>query len=165
MALHLTPDKWGKLVDPFDGRGDLANRLIRDLHDQSFTDDPTRIHRAARYAGRYGWTVEKRTEKRILDAVKNKLPAVLSPARRRNELTHLLEEPNAVPAMKYLHEWGMWPFWSRAWKWTDQVAAVLGDPKADLSARLSALHRSGDADASMNDLKTLTYPGTLLKTL
>ena len=39
-----------RLIDPHGGRGDLERGGLRVLHDRSFTDDPTRALRAARYA-------------------------------------------------------------------------------------------------------------------
>ena len=35
--------------------------MLRVLHDASFIDDPTRLLRLARYAGRLGFTVEPHT--------------------------------------------------------------------------------------------------------
>ncbi len=40
---------------------DLAARRLRVFHDRSFTDDPTRVVRLARYAERLGFAVEPRT--------------------------------------------------------------------------------------------------------
>ncbi len=63
MALRLDPGSFGKLVDPFDGRKDLENKLIRILHDRSFIDDATRMLRAVRYEQRFGFRLEASTEK------------------------------------------------------------------------------------------------------
>ena len=60
MALPLEPDG-GPLLDPHGGQADLAAGVIRALHAGSFRDDPTRIFRAARYAARFGFTVEPQT--------------------------------------------------------------------------------------------------------
>ena len=65
MAVSLSPDTWGDLLDPFDGRGDLQRRLIRVLHPGSFVDDATRILRAVRYAGRLGFQLEPDTAQLI----------------------------------------------------------------------------------------------------
>jgi poly(A) polymerase len=53
MAISL-PD--GELVDPFGGRHDLAARVLRTplAPELSFTDDPLRMLRAARFVARYG---------------------------------------------------------------------------------------------------------------
>lgn len=52
MAVDL--DEPEVLIDPLDGRGDLAAGVLRALHPKSLTDDPTRAFRAARYAARLG---------------------------------------------------------------------------------------------------------------
>lgn len=61
MALALTGDRAGALLDPFGGVADLERRRIRTLHPGSFRDDPTRLIRAARYASRIGGSIERRT--------------------------------------------------------------------------------------------------------
>ena len=164
MAVHLTPDRWGELEDPLRGREDLEKGTIRALHDRSFSDDPTRIFRAARYAGRYGWTVEPRTMDRIREALRENLPALLSPARRRNELTHLLTESDAGLAMKLLWDWGAWKYWSPSFHWTPAVATALSAPSdAPLIPRLAALADSGDRETARRDLAGLTYSHRMLK--
>ncbi len=43
MAVQFMSDRFGTLLDPHDGVGDLRARLIRVLHNLSFRDDPTRF--------------------------------------------------------------------------------------------------------------------------
>ncbi len=50
-AMAETPD--GAIVDPFNGRDDLANGRLRHVS-PAFAEDPVRILRLARYAARYG---------------------------------------------------------------------------------------------------------------
>ena len=56
----------GKLIDPFNGLGDLEERKIRVLHEKSFVDDPTRIIRALKFSVRLGFNLAKNT-KRLQD--------------------------------------------------------------------------------------------------
>lgn len=51
MAMKLSTDE---LIDPFNGQKDLKLRIIRIMHPKSFEDDPTRIFRAVRFAGKLG---------------------------------------------------------------------------------------------------------------
>ena len=53
-------------VDPFDGLGDLADRLLRTpgTPEDSFSDDPLRMLRAARFAAQLGFTVAPTTCRR-----------------------------------------------------------------------------------------------------
>jgi tRNA nucleotidyltransferase (CCA-adding enzyme) len=63
LAVHLAPVHFGALLDPYGGRDDLERGLIRVLHEQSFSDDPTRILRALRYEQRLGFHLEQNTER------------------------------------------------------------------------------------------------------
>ena len=95
MAAALTGEAAGQLVDPFEGRRDLEAKTIRVLHDGSFVDDPTRIFRAIRYASRYGFELDEHTAGLAREAVESGLVGRLSPARLRDELVLLLDEPRA----------------------------------------------------------------------
>ncbi|WP_456398882.1 CBS domain-containing protein [Mesoaciditoga sp.] len=86
MAIALNPNDFGTLIDFFGGRKDLKNKKIRVLHSMSFIEDPTRILRALRYAARFGYTLEEKTDLLLKDAVKKKYLNVLSEKRIRNEL-------------------------------------------------------------------------------
>ncbi|GAI51444.1 unnamed protein product, partial [marine sediment metagenome] len=61
MALCLTPDRFGELVDLYHSKDDLDNGLIRILHPRSFIDDATRILRGLRYEQRLGFKLEPKT--------------------------------------------------------------------------------------------------------
>jgi len=51
----------GEIIDPFDGRRDLANGIIRHVNDQSFTEDPLRVLRAAQFASRFELQIAEET--------------------------------------------------------------------------------------------------------
>ena len=61
MAIALAPECYGRLIDPFGGLDDLARGKLRVLHNASFRDDPTRIFRGVRFAGRFDFTFEHET--------------------------------------------------------------------------------------------------------
>ena len=52
MAICLNKDRFGELLDPFDGIGDMERRIIRTPLDPdiTFSDDPLRMMRAVRFA-------------------------------------------------------------------------------------------------------------------
>ncbi|REK08035.1 MAG: HD domain-containing protein [Bacteroidetes bacterium] len=52
MAIHLTKENFGQLVDPFQGVNDLENKVIRTPLDPdiTFSDDPLRMMRAIRFS-------------------------------------------------------------------------------------------------------------------
>src|ERR1700687_2730366 len=71
MALSLNPGSRGLLMDPFNGAADIEAKLIRILHNYSFVEDPSRLIRAARFAARFHWPIEERTQARIQSAQEN----------------------------------------------------------------------------------------------
>jgi tRNA nucleotidyltransferase (CCA-adding enzyme) len=96
LAAGLSGPRAGELLDPFDGRADLAAAKIRILHPGSFRDDPTRIFRAARYAARLGFALDTETERLAREAVAEGLVGELSGARVRADLLALLGESAAT---------------------------------------------------------------------
>jgi tRNA nucleotidyltransferase (CCA-adding enzyme) len=98
LAAGLSGPRAGRLLDPFDGRSDLDAGTIRVLHPGSFRDDPTRIFRAARYAARLGFSLDRETDRLARVAVADGLVAELSGARVRADFVALLGESAATVA-------------------------------------------------------------------
>jgi tRNA nucleotidyltransferase (CCA-adding enzyme) len=90
MAIRLAPAPVGLLVDPYAGRTDLADGLIRVLHDQSFIDDGTRMFRAVRFEQRLGFEIEAHT----LSLIGPALPylKIISGERIRHEFDLIFDE-------------------------------------------------------------------------
>ncbi len=61
MALPISPDGIGNLIDPFNGRIDAKNRTLRVLRERSFIEDPLRMLRGVRLAARYELDIEPYT--------------------------------------------------------------------------------------------------------
>ncbi len=106
MAVRLDGAEPYALLDPYGGMGDIRSGLVRVLHEKSFEDDPTRLYRAARFAGRLGWKLEEGTLMLALQAVKSGFPALLPRERLRNELVKILSEADPLPALELLGELG-----------------------------------------------------------
>jgi tRNA nucleotidyltransferase (CCA-adding enzyme) len=51
----------GELVDPWDGRGDLARRVLRAVDPATFVEDPLRVLRAVQFAARLEFAVDTAT--------------------------------------------------------------------------------------------------------
>jgi tRNA nucleotidyltransferase (CCA-adding enzyme) len=105
IAYHPTTRAW---LDPFDGEGDLARRVIRAVGDaaQRFREDYLRILRAIRFAARFGFEIDERTWEAAKQAAEGlrRLSAErvreewfkgLETARRPGELVRLWEEVGA----------------------------------------------------------------------
>ena len=134
MAVRLTGPEPFALLDPYDGLRDVGAGLVRVLHEKSFEDDPTRIFRAARFAGRFGWRLEGGTLELALSAVKAGIPGLLSRERLRNELVKILSEKDPLPALELLKGIGALGFIHPAFAFGPLVAAQQGAP-----ARLAAI--------------------------
>jgi len=110
MAVRLDGPGAFSLIDPYKGLEDIRAGLVRVLHERSFEDDPTRVFRAARFAGRFGWNLEPGTQKLAQAAVRDGLPGLLSRERLRNELVKILGEEDPLPALEILKSLGALAF-------------------------------------------------------
>ena len=104
MAVSLKAEDYGRLVDPFGGRGDVSERRLRVLHNLSFVDDPTRIFRAVRYESRLGFRMDEHAAQLARSCVEMGLFDDLSSARLRDELIDILDEPDAPRSITNLAE-------------------------------------------------------------
>lgn len=73
-AISLDP-LTGELIDPFDGRGDLAARRLRVVDPRTFGDDSLRVLRALQLAARFGLEVEEATRALCRSIPLDDLPA------------------------------------------------------------------------------------------
>lgn len=69
----MAEDVEGRLIDPFGGRQDLEQRLLRHVSD-AFTEDPVRILRVARFAARY-WELGFRVADETMQLMRNMVSA------------------------------------------------------------------------------------------
>lgn len=127
MAFGVAGDGAGRLVDPHGGRADLVAGRVRSLRTGAFTEDPSRVVRAARYAGRLGFVLEDRTRAEAA-AVARSLPWEIP--RVGEELRRLLQEAEPGAGMA--------------------VLAALGAPGVRTAPRppLDALHAALSADGA-----------------
>jgi len=125
LAVALSGQRHGELVDFFGGRKDIQRREIRVLHSLSFIDDPTRALRAVRYARRLGFEIASDTRNLIETALGEGVFERLSGQRLRRELEHLFAEPHPTPALALVAELGLLPAISPELAWTESVCNHL----------------------------------------
>ncbi len=104
LAIQLSPERFGMLIDFFSSQKDLKEKTIRVLHNLSFVEDPTRAFRAIKFEQRFGFTIGKLTASLIENAVKMDLFSRLSGRRIINEIKQILEEENPALAIARLDD-------------------------------------------------------------
>ncbi len=121
LAMRLEQTAFGTIVDETDGLADLEAGIVRVLHNRSFIDDPTRIFRACRYAGRYGFQIAENDETLIREA----LPVLtqLTGERIRNEIDRVLLEKNAPEIVARLTELDVWETICAGWRISSDFAS------------------------------------------
>ncbi|MDD4984443.1 MAG: CCA tRNA nucleotidyltransferase [Dehalococcoidales bacterium] len=105
MAVCLSPERYGELIDRYGGQYDLENKLIRILHEKSFVDDATRIWRGLRYEQRLGFRMEEDT----LRLLKRDIPMLdtISGDRIRYELECVFQEEEPEKVLSRAEELGI----------------------------------------------------------
>lgn len=124
MAVRIDGGHFGELLDPLGGRDDLSRGVIRVLHPRSFVDDPTRMLRAIRYEGRYGFKIEERTLKRISDKAR-KVMSTLSGERLRHEFDLMFAEVSPAQMLARTAELDLLKPIHPALKWDGEISARL----------------------------------------
>jgi len=107
LAIRISPDRFGTLIDFFGGQRDLKRKAIRVLHNLSFVEDPTRVFRAVRFEQRFGFKIGKLTSGLIENAVRMDFFKELSGRRLFSELRQILEEDKPIMALRRLNEYGL----------------------------------------------------------
>ncbi len=123
-ALSILPDTFGKSFDPYGARQDIDKGLLRVLHKQSFLDDPTRMYRGLRFAGRFGWRAAPITKQLFLEADREQAPLLISRERFSQEFMKILAEENLKPIFDYMAQYDLLKFAWPSLQWTDALNHV-----------------------------------------
>ena len=156
MAVNLVPERYGRLLDPFHGRADQERRRLRVLHNLSFIEDPTRLFRAARFAGRFHFDLDATSAALALEAVKSGALDTLSPERACRQLRQVIEEENAVGTLYRLREWGML-------EWLSPAVGVDGEILPNIPGAMEWWRETSESEDTPPDL-LLVYLGALMRT-
>jgi tRNA nucleotidyltransferase (CCA-adding enzyme) len=123
LALGLNGLRTGQVIDAWRGLPDLKAGVLRTLHTQSFRDDPTRIFRILRFAGRLGFRIEADTQKQLKAALSG--IKLLSGERVYNELVKVLEEPKREVMLALADRLGVLRQVHTKLEFTPKIAALL----------------------------------------
>lgn len=107
MAICLNADRFGELVDPFNGIVDLYNRQIRTPLDPdiTFSDDPLRMMRAIRFATQLEFEITSDTFASIR---KNRVRiGIITKERINDELSKIIRSRKPSIGFKLLDESGL----------------------------------------------------------
>ena len=107
LAICLNRERFGQLVDPFDGLYDLEDGLIRTPLDPdiTFSDDPLRMMRCVRFATQLGFYIDDETFEalhRNVDRLK-----IVSGERIQDELNKIILSPHPSTGFDYLYRSGL----------------------------------------------------------
>jgi poly(A) polymerase len=140
MAICLNMDRYGELLDPFDGIGDLERRIIRTPLDPdiTFSDDPLRMMRAVRFATQLNFDI---------------YPETFEAIRRNAERIRIItRERIAEELMKIMRS----PIPSRGWMLLDQsgLLSIIFPELAALKG-VETVNGRGHKDNFMHTMQVL----------
>lgn len=107
MAICLNESRYGELIDPFDGIGDIKRNIIKTPCDPdiTFSDDPLRMLRAIRFAARLDFSIHPDT----FEAVKRNAQRIEIVSMERNieELNKMIMSAHPSMGFRLLDKSGL----------------------------------------------------------
>ncbi|MFO0321298.1 MAG: CCA tRNA nucleotidyltransferase [Bacteroidota bacterium] len=107
LAIGLTKNNFGKLLDPFNGLIDIEQKIIKTplQPDITYSDDPLRMLRAIRFSSQLGFTIENKS----FEAISNNKTRIeiVSKERITEELNKIILSPIPSVGFKLLFDSGL----------------------------------------------------------
>jgi len=107
LAICLNESRFGELLDPFNGIGDLENKIIKTplAPEITFSDDPLRMLRAIRFATQLDFIIDEKT----LAAIQSQCNRIeiVSKERITDEINKIMLTPNPSIGFKLLEKTGL----------------------------------------------------------
>ncbi|MDW8433885.1 MAG: CBS domain-containing protein [Aquificaceae bacterium] len=133
MAISINPEDFGTLVDYFGGLRDLKDGILRVLHPVSFVEDPVRMLRALRFAGRFGFRLSKGTEKLLKNALEAELLKRSPRGRVLNELRLALREERLIDILRLYRKYHILEQVIEGFTFSPQLETLLENLKEVIS--------------------------------
>ena len=107
IGLSLNKNSWGRILDKFNGIEDLENEIIKTPldPDKTFSDDPLRMLRAARFASQLNFKIEKKSFEGLC-VEKNRIK-IVSSERISEELNKIILSKKPSVGFKILESTGI----------------------------------------------------------
>ena len=107
MAMDIHPSRFGDLTDPFGGIADIENKILRTPldPDETFSEDPLRMMRAAYFASKLGFQIEQRCRNSIKDQAYR--IEIVSMERIRDEFIKILKTKKPSIGLVILQKTGL----------------------------------------------------------
>lgn len=107
MAISLNQENFGELIDPFNGRQDLADKILRTPLEprQTYSDDPLRMMRAIRFACVLDFQIEPHSLQAIKDEAER--ITIVSMERIMTEFNKIMLSAKPSKGLKILEETGL----------------------------------------------------------
>jgi len=107
IAVSINEKTFGEVIDPFNGRDDLKNKIIKTPLDpeKTFDDDPLRMMRAIRFACQLEFKIEERTLSAI-KKMKDRL-SIVSQERITDEFLKIMKADKPSIGLKLMLETGL----------------------------------------------------------
>src|SRR5271169_2136430 len=126
MALSLNEGSRGLLMDPFNGVADIEAKVIRVLHNYAFLEDPSRMIRATRFATRFHWPLEERTQARYESGKENNYIEYIRNSSIGYEIEQLAYEDDPHGVLKAYEKEGWLKVLNPRWSTAKVDTAGLG---------------------------------------
>lgn len=109
LAMRLDPERFGEIIDVYNGKKDIEVGIIRTPlePEQTFSDDPLRMMRAIRFATRFHFKIEPRVYEAI-KKTKERL-SIISQERITDEFNKILLTEQPSLGLRMLDETGLLP--------------------------------------------------------
>ncbi len=107
MAVSVTPDTYGELLDPYNGLLDLHRKIIRTPLEPgvTFSDDPLRMMRAIRFASQLGFEIYPETLRAIKENAER--IRIITKERINDELSKIIRSPRPSIGLNLLEQTGL----------------------------------------------------------